>query len=133
LEEKLEVGAQLKFHKQFDKITVIPEKDAEAKEIDFHIPEGLVAIKQLITGLSKMDWRWHLFEGEKGFGKRVFTVLHEGHAMIALSEEVPTKENPNDLFEVARCKSPVDFVFLESVYLMDILFASIQSISTRKD
>jgi hypothetical protein len=133
LEEKLEVGAKLKVHKQVDKLKVITEKDGEPKEIDFHIPKGLIGIKQLITDLSKVDWRWHFFEGEKGFGKRVFTVLHEGHAMIALSEEVPTKENPNDLFEVARCKSPVDFVFLESVYLMDILFASIQSISTRKD
>jgi hypothetical protein len=118
LEEKLRSGAKLYFSEQINTIKAVAEENGEEKQIKFHITSGYVDIKLLIKDLADVDWRWHMFEGEKSLSSRVFTVMHEGHAMIALSEKVPkTKENPNGLFEVARCKCLLESPFHSTALL----------------
>jgi hypothetical protein len=103
----VKTGAKLLFPTQIENIKVIAEKKEPEKDIDFHINNGYVDIKSLVYDLSKVDWRWQMYHGAETFGKRVFTVRNQGHAMVALLEKVPelaTKINPDGLREVARCK-----------------------------
>jgi hypothetical protein len=107
LHEIVKTGAKLLFPAQLNQIKVHAEKEGPEKDVDFHISNGYVYIKSLVYKLSKVDWRWQMYHGAATFGKRVFTVRNQGHAMVAILDTVPelaTKDNPDGLREVARCE-----------------------------
>jgi hypothetical protein len=94
-------GAKLFFREPIEKIKVIeygPEqempgstkenkvvagKEGPEKEIEFRITNGNVDIKSLVNDLSKVDWRWQLFQGRAFWFTRVYGTppgtCHGGH------------------------------------------------------